>query len=395
MSLFAWSTALAWLVVISLGFWRRGAPLAIALTIFGALHAFVALELQSQLGLPWPLVVLLQFGMLAPLLLHRSQRLRAPVFHAAISMPSAWWSAGSFLALPWAIAAALGSPMAWPWAPYLLALFGFRDSLWMAEEIVDVVLDEVEVDARPRRHRSARPRGEGRPLRLVQITDPHLGPFMSEARLRRICERAVARQPDLILLTGDFLTVESNNDPQALARALAPLRAMQGRTFACLGNHDHEALPVVQHGLFAAGVTLLIDESTVVETEAGPVQIVGVDFRWRDRAAHLAAVCAAHPRVGEALRLILLHDPGAFRHLPAGEGDLVLSGHTHGGQLGLLLFGLPYTILSALTSIPDHGLWARGRDRLYVHRGTGHYGFPLRLGVPAEYSLLQVHRDGG
>ena len=44
------------------------------------------------------------------------------------------------------------------------------------------------------------------------------------------------------------------------------------------------------------------------------------------------------------------------------------------------------------TKIPDHGLWARGRDRLYVHRGTGHYGFPLRLGVPNEESLLRVHR---
>jgi predicted MPP superfamily phosphohydrolase len=87
-----------------------------------------------------------------------------------------------------------------------------------------------------------------------------------------------------------------------------------------------------------------------------------------------------------------MHDPGAFRHIPEGEADLVLSGHTHGGQIGLLRLGLPHTVLSALTSIPDHGLWARGRDRLYVHRGTGHYGFPLRLGVPAEESLLQVHR---
>jgi len=92
-----------------------------------------------------------------------------------------------------------------------------------------------------------------------------------------------------------------------------------------------------------------------------------------------------------ALRVLLIHDPGAFKQLPAGEGDLVLSGHTHGGQLGLLRLGLPHTVLTLFGVVPDHGLWARGTDRLYVHRGTGHYGFPIRLGVPAEHSLLQIH----
>ncbi len=87
---------------------------------------------------------------------------------------------------------------------------------------------------------------------------------------------------------------------------------------------------------------------------------------------------------------MLLHDPGAFKHLPEGEGDIVFSGHTHGGQVGLLSLGLPWTFVSGVTSMPDHGLWSRGRDRLYVHRGTGHYGFPLRLGVPAEESLIRL-----
>ena len=59
--------------------------------------------------------------------------------------------------------------------------------------------------------------------------------------------------------------------------------------------------------------------------------------------------------------------------------------------MGLLTLGLPLTFVSAFTPIPDHGFWARGRNRLYVHRGTGVYGFPLRVGVPAEESLLRVH----
>jgi uncharacterized protein len=161
--------------------------------------------------------------------------------------------------------------------------------------------------------------------------------------------------------------------------------------FACFGNHDHEAPHIVRRALANNGITLLLDDAATVQTGAGLVQVVGMDFVWRERQAHLAGVCAAHPRIPGALRIVLLHDPGAFVHLPEGEADLVLSGHTHGGQVGLVSLGLPHTMMRAFVKMPDHGLWARGTDRLYVHRGTGHYGFPLRLGVPSEESVLAVH----
>jgi predicted MPP superfamily phosphohydrolase len=136
---------------------------------------------------------------------------------------------------------------------------------------------------------------------------------------------------------------------------------------------------------------LLVDEMIRVETAAGPVEILGFDFHWEDVKKNLETVSARYPR-SEALRIALLHHPGSFQNLPAGTADLVFSGHTHGGQLGLLWFGFPHTIVSALTRVPDHGLWSRGKDLLYVHRGTGHYGFPLRLGVPPEESVLEIHR---
>ena len=75
--------------------------------------------------------------------------------------------------------------------------------------------------------------------------------------------------------------------------------------------------------------------------------------------------------------------------MPDGAADLVLSGHTHGGQLGLLSMGLRWTVLSR-TRWPDHGLFGHGTNRLYVHRGTGFYGFPLRVGVPGEASVLEI-----
>jgi predicted MPP superfamily phosphohydrolase len=102
-------------------------------------------------------------------------------------------------------------------------------------------------------------------------------------------------------------------------------------------------------------------------------------------------VCEEHPRIDGTLRVLLLHDPSAFIHVPDGEADLVLSGHTHGGQVGLVSLGLSTTMLSVFTRSPDHGLWGLGSNRLYVHRGTGHYGFPLRVGVPAEESVLHVY----
>jgi predicted MPP superfamily phosphohydrolase len=288
------------------------------------------------------------------------------------------------------LAHALGFQLPGVFLPYAAAGIGVLQSLWAREETRDIVVADSHAVPTLARHKPSDAR-VGRPLRLVQITDPHLGPFMSVERLAGICQRAVEKSPDLVLLTGDFLTMESQADPRLLERALEPLQQLKGRVFACLGNHDHEAPLVVRRALANNGITLLVDEATSIETAAGRVQLVGMDFVWRERKEHLAGVCRAHPREPGALRIVLLHDPGAFVHLPEGEADLALSGHTHGGQVGLVSLGLPYTMMRAFVRMPDHGLWARGTDRLYVHRGTGHYGFPLRLGVPSEESLLTVH----
>jgi predicted MPP superfamily phosphohydrolase len=321
-------------------------------------------------------------------------RMRGLPYRLLLSWPSAVMVGGTLLSLPWAIAIALRFHPWVPWLPYALAAFGMFQSLSTRREDVDLVIPGPNGPRAP--VLLPHPRGthrQERPLRIVQITDPHLGPFMSVARLRAIAARAVEAQPDLVFLTGDFLTMESQHDPDLLLEALRPLRALRGRVFACLGNHDHEAPATVERALRENGVELLVDASSEIETHAGLVQIVGINFVWRDRQGHLASVSAAHPRKNAALRIVLLHDPGAFRHLPEGTGDLVLSGHTHGGQVGLLSLGLSFTMLRLFgIRTPDHGFWARGTDRMYVHRGTGHYGFPLRLGVPAEESLIRIHQ---
>lgn len=189
--------------------------------------------------------------------------------------------------------------------------------------------------------------------------------------------------------------MDGQETPGSLERALAPLKD-HPHVYAIYGNHDLEgaAHPATIQGLRAVGARLLVDEGVTVETRAGPVHVVGTDFRWRDRQGHLTQLFSTIRRPEGALRVVLTHDPGSFKHIPDGEGDLVLCGHTHGGQVGLVSLGLDWTVVSGWFRYPDHGLWSHGKNRMYVHRGTGHYGFPLRLGVPAEESVLTLSRVG-
>jgi hypothetical protein len=121
----------------------------------------------------------------------------------------------------------------------------------------------------------------------------------------------------------------------------------------------------------------------------GPVQLIGADYVGRGRGEHLKALLGRFARREDHVRLLMLHDPLGFRDIESGAVDLVLSGHTHGGQVGLVSLGFDWTVLTR-SPWPDHGLFALGSNRLYVHRGTGFYGFPLRVGVPGEASLMEL-----
>ena len=123
----------------------------------------------------------------------------------------------------------------------------------------------------------------------------------------------------------------------------------------------------------------------------GRVEVIGYDFRWRDRGQHLAAVSARFPREAGVVRLGLLHDPGAFAHLPQGAADLVLSGHTHGGQI----WPFKYLVRLAVTFVA--GQYRRGDAQLFVSRGTGYWGPPMRLAAPSEITeiVLRAGEPGG
>ncbi|HVN37710.1 MAG TPA: metallophosphoesterase [Myxococcota bacterium] len=385
------------------------AAVLLALTLPGACIAWA--RLAAWLA-PWHVALDLVFAWgIAALGVHLAHlvraRMRGRIFRALVSVPAQVFCAAGVLSGVWLLAfwplrallAATGQ-RAWLEAlrpldavPFAVAALSLATSLRAAPEWVRIALAEPApprfARVRVERHRRPPPPQLEPSLRLVQIADPHLGPWLSVARLRRQLERLLAHDPHLVMLTGDFLTMESRGSPGALAESLAPLRAFAGRSFAIFGNHDLEAEDEVRAALEANGVELLEDAEVAVDSPVGPLQILGARYVWRDRRAHLEELCRRHPRRDGSLRLLLLHDPQAFHHLPPGCVDLTLSGHTHGGQLGLLSLGLDWTVLRH-SAWPDHGLFSRGAERLYVHRGTGFYGFPLRIGVPGEHSVLEL-----
>jgi predicted MPP superfamily phosphohydrolase len=401
------------------------AAILLALSLPGALASYLRLRSWAlpSVGFVWDLVFSTCMAATALHLVHlvRAQ-LRSPWFRLAISIPGQAFVAAGFLAgvwqlallLPRALVAALGWDGAqsalryFDLAPFALAIASIGTSQRRIPEWVRVHLNPASLAAEwsstalretsaahglvrvPVERRRVPGEGpEGRVLRIVQVSDPHLGPWQPVAKLRDTLAGLVAQVPDLVLLTGDFLTMESNGSPGALEAALAPLREVSDRCYAIFGNHDHEAPQEVAGALAAVGIRLLIDDEAIAATPVGAVQILGADHVWRGRDAQLARLFARHPRRDGIPRLLLLHDPSGFAHVPDGEVDLTLSGHTHGGQVGLVALGLEWTVLRR-SAWPDHGLFARGASLLYVHRGTGFYGFPLRIGVPSETSVLEV-----
>ena len=147
-------------------------------------------------------------------------RMRSLPYRVLVSWPSAFFTAGTLLALPWALVVAVGGHPWGFWFPYLLAAIGVGQSLTTKREPSTWSWRAPRGGARAPRL-GPHPHGEHRvtrPLRVVQISDPHLGPFMSVARLRQIAERAVEAKPDLVFLTGDFLTMESQSDPGCSSR---------------------------------------------------------------------------------------------------------------------------------------------------------------------------------
>jgi predicted MPP superfamily phosphohydrolase len=224
-------------------------------------------------------------------------------------------------------------------------------------------------------------------LRVVHLSDIHVGGAMNRERLRRMAELANGARPDLVAHTGDFLTHRSGDFDTPLYEALARIHAPHGQ-WACLGNHDFDDPDRLVRRLGDAGVAVLRGRLVRLGVGGAPLEVAGVDFPFaRDPAAYARPVARLGGR-GEAPRLLLDHDPRAFAALPAGSADLVLSGHTHGGHVGIQLGPSHAITVVGLLGIPDQGLFDRPGMRLFVTRCVGFYGYPMRIGIPPEIAVL-------
>jgi predicted MPP superfamily phosphohydrolase len=227
-------------------------------------------------------------------------------------------------------------------------------------------------------------------LRVAHLSDIHVGGAMNRERLLRVAELTNEARPDLVVHSGDFLTHRGGDFDAPLYEALARINAPFGQ-WACLGNHDFDDPERLVRRLRDAGVVTLRGQAVTLSVQGTAIEIAGIDFigdRLRRAAWYERIIGRWRDREGR-FRLLLNHDPSAFGVLPDGCADLICSGHTHGGHIGVQLGSTAVTVVGLL-GIPDQGLFQRGDMRLFVTRCVGFYGYPIRLGIPPEISLLTL-----
>ena len=225
-------------------------------------------------------------------------------------------------------------------------------------------------------------------FRIVQISDLHIGPILDRRFARALAQRVNALRPDLVAVTGDLV----DGSVRKLAGEVAPLadlRAEHGVWFVT-GNHDHYSGARAWAARAAElGMRPLRNERVTVGSGAAAFELAGVDDHrgdllggegGEDLERALAGRDPARPLV------LLAHDPSTFKRASRMGVDLQLSGHTHGGQIWP--FGYVVRLLIPFVA----GLYERGGARLYVSRGTGFWGPPMRLLAPAEITEIALRR---
>ncbi|HXJ33743.1 MAG TPA: metallophosphoesterase [Candidatus Eisenbacteria bacterium] len=225
-------------------------------------------------------------------------------------------------------------------------------------------------------------------LRVVHVSDLHLGPLAHRATVRDGLELANAEAPDLVVVTGDIVD-SPHTDLDSWLPELDRLTARLG-VFAILGNHDGR----LGHAEVAAGIhahtrwRVLRDETALVDIGGERLAIVGLEDRpvpWE--SARLPALAATLPPAVPAI--LLAHHPKVFHAARAAGLPLTLAGHTHGGQLAVP--GLPRLNAARVLMTPlDAGTFVEDGCVLHVSRGLGTSGQRLRIGVPREITVITL-----
>ncbi len=221
-------------------------------------------------------------------------------------------------------------------------------------------------------------------LRIVQISDIHVGPTIKAGFVREVVNRVNALQPDMIALTGDLIDGSVDylaNDVASLSDLTAP-----GGKFFVTGNHEYYSgvYPWLKK-VTELGFDVLTNEHRIIERDGekliiGGVTDISAGQMIPEHRSNPVGSLAGAPEAGA--RILLAHQPiSVYKAADAGY-DLQLSGHTHGGQY------FPYSKLIAVAQPFVAGLYNHKGTQLYVNRGTGYWGPPIRLGSPAEITEI-------
>ncbi|QDU67738.1 metallophosphoesterase [Engelhardtia mirabilis] len=224
-------------------------------------------------------------------------------------------------------------------------------------------------------------------FRIVQLSDPHAGPFLGRGDLSAVVEACNALDPDLVVLTGDLITKRAE-ESYLLLEDLAGLRARRG-SFGVFGNHDYRGRrerEIAARFEAEAGLRFLLDESVRFGEGPGAVALVGLEDLEEAKQVDLQR--ARHAVRAGDVEVVLCHNPAGGPALAAAGCALVLSGHSHGHQIDLPL-------VRRLAPAHPGDRVERDGAVLLTSRGLGALGVPLRLRSPAEIVVVDLSRGGG
>jgi predicted MPP superfamily phosphohydrolase len=223
-------------------------------------------------------------------------------------------------------------------------------------------------------------------LRIVQLSDIHLSPFLSERELARAIDRANEFRAHLAVVTGDLITNEGDPLDRCLHQ-LARLRTGAG-TLGCLGNHEIYARVEQEATVRGArlGIHFLRHEARKLRFGNANLSIAGVDHQPMGGPYLTGAGRLIAPGT---VNLLLSHNPDVFETAAAQGWDLTLAGHTHGGQVNVEILNQAINPARFFTPYV-YGLYRRGPSSIWVTRGIGTVGMPARLGAPPEVVLIRL-----
>ncbi|MBZ5622088.1 MAG: metallophosphoesterase [Acidobacteriia bacterium] len=227
-------------------------------------------------------------------------------------------------------------------------------------------------------------------LRVLQLSDIHLSAFLSEAELARVIDAAIELRSHLTVITGDLIS--SRGDPlDACIRQLARLKADAG-VFGCMGNHERYAKveDYTRQAAARVGIRFLRSASQPIRFGNSILNLAGVDYQ--SLAGKKQYLRGAETLIlPGACNVLLSHNPDVFPVAAQQGYNLLLAGHTHGGQVTVEI--LDQSINPARFFTPFvYGLYRSGSATAYVTRGIGTIGIPTRIGAPPEISLLRLRK---